>query len=163
MNTARGPGVSHDETDRAAHAERRVATAFAVTIAAALALAVVYWRGGQPQAEGVLLAVALGGLAYGIVTWAHVGMPTGEVVGEREDLASADPERRGFTDDLEAGTERIGRRGLLGRMLGAAVGALGLAAGCAVRLVLAERHVGARAAGRIELREAAADVGGSAR
>ena len=34
---------------------------------AALGLAVVYWRGGQPQVEGVLLAVVLGGIGAGIV------------------------------------------------------------------------------------------------
>ena len=99
-----------------------------VSPVAALALAVVYWRGGQPQAEGALLAVALGGLAYGIITWAHVGMPAGSVVGEREGLSSAVSDRRAFAEDLDAGTEQIGRRGLLGRMLGAALGALGLAA-----------------------------------
>ena len=109
-------------------AERRVAAAFAVTVVAALALAVVYWRGGQPQAEGILLGLALGGLAYGIVTWAHVAMPSGPVVGEREELGSPEAVRRAFTENLAAGAEQIGRRRLLGRMLGAGVGALGLAA-----------------------------------
>jgi ubiquinol-cytochrome c reductase iron-sulfur subunit len=109
-------------------AERRVATAFATTVVAALGLAVVYWQGGQPQAEGILLALALAGLAYGIVTWAHTAMPSDVVIGEREELASTDAERRAFADDLVAGAERIGRRSLLGRMLGAAVGALGIAA-----------------------------------
>ena len=114
-------------------AERRVTTAFAVTVVAALALAVVYWRGGQPQAEGTLLAAALGGLAYGIVTWAHWAMPSETVVEEREELASTEAERRALVDDLVVGTERIGRRGLLGRMLGAAVAALGVAATFPVR------------------------------
>ena len=108
--------------------ERRVAIAFCTTMLAALGLAAVYWRGGQPQAEGTLLAVALGGLAYGIVTWAYGSMPMEPATGEREELASEEPERRAFVADLEAGKEQIGRRRLLGRLLAAALGALGVAA-----------------------------------
>ena len=43
---------------RIAKGERAPAIAFSVAIVAALVLVVVYWRGGQPQAEGVLLALA---------------------------------------------------------------------------------------------------------
>ena len=49
----------HEGSKRISPAERLPAAAFAVAIVAALALAVVYWRGGQPQAEGILLAVFL--------------------------------------------------------------------------------------------------------
>jgi quinol---cytochrome c reductase iron-sulfur subunit len=108
--------------------ERRAAVAFCLTMVAALSLAAVYLQGGQPQAEGALLALALGGLAYGIVTWAHTAMPFEPVTGKRDELASEEPERRAFVADLEAGKEQIGRRKLLGRLLAAALGALGVAA-----------------------------------
>jgi ubiquinol-cytochrome c reductase iron-sulfur subunit len=108
--------------------EGRAAAGFGLTVAAAAGLIGVYLQGGQPQAEGALLALALGGLGYGIVTWAHGAMPTGHVTGKREELASEEPERRGFIADLEAGKEQIGRRKLLGRLLAAALGALGVAA-----------------------------------
>ena len=52
-------------------AERRIAVAFLASTAAALGLAAVYVGGGQPQAEGALLCVALGGLGVGAVQWAR--------------------------------------------------------------------------------------------
>ena len=46
----------------------------------AIGLAVVYWQGGQTQLEGVLLAVAAGGIGVGIVVWAKRFMPDGPEV-----------------------------------------------------------------------------------
>ncbi len=108
-------------------AERMATFGFAVCVVAALALAVVYRRGGQPQLEGLLLAVALGGLGFGLVTWARGVLPHEEEFEDRETLPTTEEERRQFQDTLE-GEEVIARRPLLVRMLGAAVGALGLAA-----------------------------------
>ena len=59
----------------------KAAACFVVATVAAIALAVVYWEGGQPQAEGVLLALSLGGIGTGIVLWAKHFMPDDEVVG----------------------------------------------------------------------------------
>ena len=56
-------------------AERLVAIAFVVAIVAALALFVVYVRGGNPQAEGALLFLALGGIGVGMTVWATRLMP----------------------------------------------------------------------------------------
>ncbi len=108
-------------------AERVVVAAFAVCVVAALALAVVYRRGGHPQLEGVLLTLALGGLGFGLVTWARRVLPHQEEFEDREVLPTSHEERRQFQDTLEA-EEVIGRRPLLVRTLAAAVGALGLAA-----------------------------------
>ena len=105
-------------------AELIVAAAFGVTVVAALGLAAVYLGGGQPQAEGTLLAVAFGGLAVGFAVWAGRLMPQGPAVQDRHDLASPESEREELEEDLE----RIGRRSLVTRALLAAVGALGLAA-----------------------------------
>ncbi|MDP8954364.1 MAG: Rieske (2Fe-2S) protein [Actinomycetota bacterium] len=108
-------------------AELVAAAGFAVCVIAALALAVVYRRGGQPQLEGALLAIALAGLGFGLVTWARRLLPHGEETEDRETLPTTGEERRQFQDTLEQ-DEVIGRRPLLTRMLMAATGALGLAA-----------------------------------
>jgi ubiquinol-cytochrome c reductase iron-sulfur subunit len=108
-------------------AEIRAAAAFLVTTAAAIALAVVYWRGGQPQLEGLFLAVALGGLAFGFVTWGNHLLPQGPYVGSRHDLPSATEDRDAVEEEAEAGGV-LTRRKLLIRTLGLAGGAIGVAA-----------------------------------
>ena len=102
-------------------AERWAATGFVVTAVGAVALAVVYWRGGQPQVEGVLLAVAFAGLGFGFVTWANRLLPQGPFTEPRPPLGH--PE-----EDVDFEGELIGRRRLLVRTLTIAVGALGVAA-----------------------------------
>ncbi len=54
-----------------------ISACFWIAAAAAVGLAIVYWQGGQPQAEGALLAVGAGGLSVGMVTWAHRLLPQG--------------------------------------------------------------------------------------
>ncbi len=108
-------------------AERRVAASFAVTIVAALGLAVVYKRGGQPQLEGLLLALALGGLGFGFAIWGEHLLPSGGEEQQREELATSDEELEAFDQELDrAGV--MHRRKFLRRMLGAAAAALGAAA-----------------------------------
>jgi quinol---cytochrome c reductase iron-sulfur subunit len=108
--------------------ERAPALAFVVSILAALALGIVYWRGGQPQLEGILLGAALGGLGVGIVLWAKRFMPQGPFVEPRGEIASSEDDIAAFVSDFEAGGEQIARRGLLAKLLVGALGALGLAA-----------------------------------
>ena len=108
-------------------AELWAAAAFGVTVVAALGLAAVYLGGGQPQAEGALLAVAFAGLAVGFVIWAHHLLPPGPAVQERHDLASPESEREELEEDFER-VDVLGRRKLLVRALAAAAGALGIAA-----------------------------------
>ena len=108
-------------------AELRASVFFITSTLASIALAVVYWRGGQPQAEGVLLAVISGGIGLGIVTWAKHAMPHDVVTEERESVASSEEDVDAFTADLEAGAERIGRRRLLLGSAAAAVAAFGAA------------------------------------
>ena len=127
-----GPGAGPDH--RAAEgrgdrrAERVVAAAFVVSIAGAVVLAAVYITGGQPQLEGVALALALGGLGVAVVVWAKSFMPDDEVTETRPQLASSDEEVRAFTESFEAGEQTLARRGLLAKLGLGALGALGLAA-----------------------------------
>ena len=111
--------------DRERSAERRVAAGFLVTAVAATILAVVYWTGGNPQWEGVLLAVALGGLGYGFVTTAHHLLPGAEVEQERPPLVADEEDQEAIVEDVER-SATIGRRKLLTRSLG--LGAAAMAA-----------------------------------
>jgi ubiquinol-cytochrome c reductase iron-sulfur subunit len=120
----RGPAVL---TARGKRAERGAATAFTIAMVAALALAVVYWEGGQAQAEGVLLAVALGGIGTGIVLWAKNFMPSDEVAEDRYPLESSEEDMEAYASDFEAGESSLRSRRLLIATGGGACAALGLA------------------------------------
>lgn len=114
-----------------------IALAFGSSAVASLALAVVYLFGGQVQLEGILLGVALGGLAGGLIVWAKELMPEGPYVEEREQL-SRPSDQAGALGALVRGEQAIERRGFLGKMLGAALACLGVAA------VFPIRSLGAR-------------------
>jgi ubiquinol-cytochrome c reductase iron-sulfur subunit len=113
---------------RITKAERAPALAFGIAIGAALGLAIVYWRGGQPQAEGILLALVLGGIGAGLAMWAKRFMPHGPFEEERGEVASSDEDIEAFLADFEQGREGIARRGFLATMAAGALGALGIAA-----------------------------------
>jgi ubiquinol-cytochrome c reductase iron-sulfur subunit len=97
-------------------------------VVASIALFVLYLRGGQPQAEGALLAVVLGGIGVGIALWANRFMPHGPFEEPRGQIGSSDAEVEAFVEDFEAGGEEIARRGFLAKLFAGAVGFLGLAA-----------------------------------
>jgi ubiquinol-cytochrome c reductase iron-sulfur subunit len=110
-----------------AGAELVVAACFLLSTLAAIALAVVYWRGGNTQAEGILLALVTGGIGAGIVIWAKEAMPREEVTEERESVASTEEEVALLAADFEAGKEEIGRRRLLIGLAASAFAAFGAA------------------------------------
>lgn len=109
-------------------AERRIALAFGLSALAGLGLAFVYARGGQAQAEGLLLALTLGGLGYGLAEWAGKLLHHGPEVGDYAEAgAPLQPELEAMETAEEGWEESFGRRRFLLRMLAAAGGALGLA------------------------------------
>jgi ubiquinol-cytochrome c reductase iron-sulfur subunit len=108
--------------------ERRIATALVISIAAALGLTVVYLNGGQPQLEGALLGLSLGSLGVAVLLWARHLFPPEEVVAERPPFESRPEDLAAFRASFEAGERPFARRRFLTRLLGAAAGALGLAA-----------------------------------
>jgi len=130
-----GPGAGlpvadapvHAQTSRMRGTEAAIALGFIVAIAAALGLAVLYALGGQPQLEGSLLFLTLFGLGFGIVGWGKYLMPNGPYVQEREPLTSTAAERESFAESFERGSDEIGRRRFLRRLLAGAAGALGIA------------------------------------
>jgi len=98
------------------------------TLVASVGVTIVYAEGGQPQLEGLLLAVALGGIALALVGWAKAFMPHGPHVEERERVPSEIVHRPDVIQYVDEGAEEIGRRRFLARLLGLAVLALGGAA-----------------------------------
>ena len=122
------PETGRSNGQHIAKGERAPATCFGAAIVAALALAVVYWRGGQPQAEGILLAVILGGIGAGLALWAQRFMPHGPFEEERGQIASDQEDIDAVLHDVEEGDQGMARRGFLAKMAAGALGALGLAA-----------------------------------
>jgi ubiquinol-cytochrome c reductase iron-sulfur subunit len=102
------------------------ALAFAVSTVASIALAVVYWRGGQTQLEGVCLFLVTGGIGFGIVSWAKHATPHDEVTEERHSVASSDESFEEVVSEIEGDTN-LGRRRLLIGLAGSAFAAMGTA------------------------------------
>ena len=107
---------------------RVAVVAFVLSTLASLGLAVTYVLGGQPQLEGVLLGVALGGLAVGLVGWAKHLMPTGPVTQARGASAAKGRLREEVEQAFEEGEELIGRRTFFVRLIVTSLGAFGVAA-----------------------------------
>lgn len=105
-----------------------VALAFGVSALASIGLTIVYAFGGQPQLEGVLLGIALGGLAVGLIRWAQDLMPGGGYVEQRDTEMGGTVQSEAAVRLFERGEQEVQRRSFLGKALGAALGALGLAA-----------------------------------
>lgn len=108
-------------------AEALAAACFFVATLAAIGLGIVYWQGGQTQLEGILLAVATGGIGVGIVVWAKRFMPDEEVTEEREPLASSEEDIAAFRAAFEHGEQSVVGRRLLVGSIGTALAALGAA------------------------------------
>jgi ubiquinol-cytochrome c reductase iron-sulfur subunit len=123
------PGRAPTEPESAppSLAEPFVTVSFLVSAAAGIGLAVLYWRGGQPQLEGGLLALAFTGLAVGFIVWANRLLPQGPSVQEREHMETTAAQRGAFERDLERGGV-VTRRRMILRSLGLALTALGVAA-----------------------------------
>ena len=126
--TEQGPAERERLTGDQRRAERRTAIALAVAILAGIGLFIVYFAGGQTQIEGVLFAIAFGGLGIALGIWANHLLDAREVVEERHELTSGAAGRQAFEMAL---TEEVGpvlgRRSLLVKLLAGAGGALGLA------------------------------------
>ena len=105
-----------------------ILVALGISIAAAVAVTVVYALGGQPQLEGALLGLALGGVAVALIVFARRMLPGGHFVQVREDLPGTADERASVASAFSTGAEPMERRSLMVKMFWLAVGALGLAA-----------------------------------
>jgi ubiquinol-cytochrome c reductase iron-sulfur subunit len=107
---------------------RRIGIALVVSIAGSIGLTVVYALGGQPQVEGLLIGLSLGGLAVTFVLWGKHLLPQGPYVEEREPMVSLPEDRSDLERDLRRTDRALERRTFLRRLLVGALAALGLAA-----------------------------------
>jgi ubiquinol-cytochrome c reductase iron-sulfur subunit len=120
------PPVDTDRGELERRAERRTAAGFGLCTVSAVGLAIVYWRGGQPQLEGLFLGLAFAGLAYGFGTWGRFLLPQGPFVQERHSLAASEKDREALEEELDS-EPLIGRRPLLLRSMGLAGAAVAAA------------------------------------
>ncbi len=107
--------------------QRIAALALLVSMLGSVGFAVGYATGVSAQFQGLALAIALGGLAVAVVIWGKFLVRQERVIDLREPTSSS-WERNDATHALEAGTEQIGRRHLLSRLLGSAFAVFGIAA-----------------------------------
>ena len=108
-------------------AERRIAVLLIMSTLAALGLAGVYMAGGQPQAEGALLGVALTGIGVALILWARGLSTEGEVMVDRGPLGGEEEVAGEVEDRVEEVSDEPGRRSVL-KLFWAAGGALALSA-----------------------------------
>ncbi len=108
-----------------------VSSCFLVAAAAGVGLAVTYGLGGQTQVEGLLLGIALLGIAAGLILWSHRLLPLGPVTSEREELGSPPEVDQAVQEELQRGG--LSRRKAISRSLGLALAALGAGLALPVR------------------------------
>ncbi|HKX19246.1 MAG TPA: Rieske (2Fe-2S) protein [bacterium] len=118
--------------------ERSIAVMLVLSIGGSLALTAVYAAGGQPQLEGILLAVALGALGAAIIAWALRLLPHEAVTDVREPEPSPAEIRAAATTAFARGEEQLTGRRTLGRLL------LGALAGLALVALFPIRSLGPR-------------------
>lgn len=118
------------EDGRRDRATRFAALAFGVAILAALGLFVVYVFGGDTQAEGILLTVALGGVGVGLAIWVRVIVGPDVIVEERRPMPSRTEDREELEREFDSTVDQVeagGRRRFLLQLLAGAGASLGLA------------------------------------
>jgi ubiquinol-cytochrome c reductase iron-sulfur subunit len=98
--------------------------AFAVAVAGGLTAAWGYWNGRTDHVLGVGLAVALGGIGFGLVSWAKYLDLDEHVVQQREPLQTTPAEREDFADEVEMTSATVGRRRVLTTLFAGSMGAL---------------------------------------
>ena len=107
---------------------RVTAASFIVSALSSLSLAAVYVTGGQPQLEGLLLGISMGGIAVGLALVAKETLPRGPFEQERALLPGDEEQREAAEDAFSAGAEPLERRSFLTKLIGLAFGSLGVAA-----------------------------------
>ena len=137
------PAHVHRQADidpaAADRAERQVATLFWISVLGTILLIVSYVfipqdkfifipvMGNQNAHQlflGLGMAISLFFIGMGAIHWAKTLMPDTEVVAQRHEFRSSDEDRKDFVDTVKSGASAsgLGRRSLIKRSLGAALG-----------------------------------------
>ena len=149
-NPIPNPGLPEHIHRRADHdpiaekrAERQVASLFLLSALSTVVLIYSYiWVPreiytfipllGKMNVQQLLLGLGLTGallfIGIGAIAWARQLMPDTEIIAERHELRSKDEDRQAFVETVktQGATAGIGRRPLIKRTLGAALGLVGL-------------------------------------
>ena len=104
-------GVAAHPVNRRAY--RAAIVSFIVAPIGGVLAAVGYWSGSTESLLGVGLALCLGGIGFGLVSWAKFLDFDEDVVQQREPLRTTAAERDDFHDEVEMTKQTVGRRGLL--------------------------------------------------
>jgi ubiquinol-cytochrome c reductase iron-sulfur subunit len=111
-----------------ARATRWIVVSLATAMCAGVAVLIVYAVGGQPQVEGVLLALLLGGIGFAFIFWGKYLFRSEIVTEGRGSHASSEAQVAATEQEIEASATLISRRSVLIRLMIGAFAALGLAA-----------------------------------
>ena len=128
----------------------RVAIAFVISILGSAGFIASYQLDAGTQWLGSSLTVALAGLGAGLAWWSRRLMPQQDEEQQREVLAPPPEEEDETAGAFEQGRRGVRRRGVLGGLLAAAAGALGLGAIWPVRSLGPPPRVGFRETGWAE-------------
>lgn len=150
LNPIENPGVPehvHRQTDvdpkAEKRAERQVASLFMLSAISTVGFIYSYiWVDsnvytfipilGDMNVQQLLLGICMAGaflfIGIGAIAWARQLMPDNEVIAHRHEFRSADEDRKEFVETVktQAAAAGIGRRPLIKRTLGAALGLVGL-------------------------------------
>jgi len=146
----RDPGVPHHVHRKADHdpraekrAERQIASLFLISALGTVLVIYSYifipsdtmfffpilgHSYVQQVCLGLGLAISLFFIGLGAIQWARTLMPDHEVIDHRKEFRSADADRKEFVDTVKTQSEAsgLGRRSIIKRSLGLALGLVGL-------------------------------------
>ncbi len=105
-------------------AERAAIAAFVTAITGGVLAAYGYWSDHTELWLGIGLALALGGIGFGLVSWAKYLDLDEYVVQQRESLATTQDERERFDDQVVRTRQTLGRRPLLVTLFAGSVASL---------------------------------------
>lgn len=107
--------------------ETKISALFVLSTLCFVGFGVAYWQDANFWLYGALLGAGMSFVGVGLVAWGKYLMPRGPFVEERHELASTPEERNAFAAALvERGGVTIKRRKVLGTLLGASMGAVGV-------------------------------------
>ena len=96
-----------------ARAYRAAMVSFVVAPIGGLLAAWGYWSGSTESLLGIGLAICLGGIGFGLVSWAKYLDLDEEVVQQRRPMRTTEAERDDLHDEVQMTVETVGRRKLL--------------------------------------------------
>ncbi len=113
----RGNPVNH-------RAYRSAIVSFVIAPIGGILAAWGYWSGSTESLLGIGLALCLGGIGFGLVSWAKFLDLDEEVVQHRSPMRTTEAERDDFHEEVEMTKHTVGRRGLLVALFAGSIGSL---------------------------------------